>query len=171
MLFRSKIEAAAKAYPDNSKDASKTVSDLVMVVEGWHLRSGKKAKDGRHTLAISSGFILDEAYNKDRFPFTFIHYSPRMVGFWAQGVAEQLMGTQLELNSILWTISRSIKLVGVPRVLVEDGSKVTSASFNNEVGAIIKYRGVKPEYQVTPANAADLYAERDKLIEIGRAHV
>ena len=162
-----KIMIAAKAYPDNSADSSKSVSDLVMVVESWHLRSGKKARDGRHMIAVSSGFLVDHEWKKDRFPFTFLHYSPRLLGFWAQGVAEQLMGTQMELNSILFTISRAIKLVGVPRIFQEEGSKIASASFNNEIGTIVKYRGIKPEIEVVNSNAADLYAERDKLIQYG----
>lgn len=165
--FKKKLELAAKATPDNSADSAKTVSDLVMVVEGWKLPSGKNSKDGRHSLAVSSGSLLDEEYTKDRFPFTFLHYSPRLLGFWSQGVAEQLMGTQMELNSILYTISRAIKLVGVPRVFQEDGSKVVSAHHNNEVGVIVKYRGVKPSYEVAPCNAPELYAERDKLIAYG----
>lgn len=162
-----KLKMAAKGTPDNSADASKSVSDLIMIVEGWHLRSGKDTKDGRHTLACSSGYLIDEEYCKDRFPFSFIHYSPRLLGFWAQGVAEQLMGTQMELNSILFTISRAIKLVGVPRVFVEDSSKVVSSHFNNEVGSIIKFRGTKPQYEVAASNAPELYAERDKLIQYG----
>lgn len=162
-----KIELAAKGTPDNSADNSRSVSDLVMVVEGWHLRSGKEIKDGRHTMAISTGSLVDEAWDKDAFPFCFLHYSPPLLGFWAQGVAEQLMGTQMELNSILYTISRAIKLVGVPRVFQEDGSKVVSAHHNNEVGVIVKYRGTKPTYEVAPCNAPELYAERDKLIQYG----
>ncbi len=165
--FKNKIEIAAKSYPDNSADSSKSVSDLVMVVEGWHLRSGKNAKDGRHTLACSSGFLINEEYCKDRFPFSFLHYSPRLLGFWSQGVAEQLMGTQMELNSILFTISRAIKLVGVPRVFQEEGSKVVAAHHSNEIGVIVKYRGTKPSYEVAPCNAPELYAERDKLIQYG----
>ena len=164
---KDRIMMAAKAYPDNSADSSKTVSDLIMVVEGWRLPSGPKMADGRHTLAISSGAVLDEVYTKDTFPFTFLHYSPRLLGFWSQGLAEQLMGTQTELNSILYTISRAIKLVGVPRVFVEDSSKVVSSHFNNEVGNIIKFRGTKPQYEVAPSNAPELYAERDKLIQYG----
>lgn len=165
--LRKKIEIAAKAYPDNSADSSKTVSDLVMVVEGWHLRSGKNADDGRHTLCCSAGSLLDEPYEKDRFPFSFMHYSERLLGFWSQGIAEQLMGTQMELNSILHTISRAIKLVGVPRVFQEDGSKVVAAHHNNEIGVIVRYRGTMPEYKVAPCNAPELYAERDKLIQYG----
>lgn len=165
--FKDKLAMAAKAYPDNSADSSKSVSDLVMVVEGWHLRSGKNIKDGRHTIACSAGYLIDEDYNKDFFPFSFLHYSSRLLGFWAQGIAEQLMGTQMELNSILYTISRAIKLVGVPRVFQEDGSKVVSAHHNNEIGVIVKYRGIKPEYEVAPCNAPELYAERDKIISYG----
>lgn len=165
--YHDKIQMAAKAYPDNSADSSKSISDLIMVVESWHLRSSKKSKDGRHLLSISTGNILDEEYTKDRFPFAFLHYSPRLLGFWAQGIAEQLMGTQMELNSILFTISRAIKLVGVPRVFQEEGAKVVAAHHNNEVGVIVKYRGVKPSYEVAPCNAPELYAERDKLIQYG----
>jgi hypothetical protein len=165
--LKEKVEMAAKAYPDNSTDQSKTVSDLVMVVEAWSLPSHPNAGDGRHTMACSAGSLIDEEYSKDDFPFIFMHYSPRLLGFWSQGVAEQLMGTQMELNSILFTISRAIKLVGVPRVFQEDSSKVVSAHHNNEIGVIVKFRGVKPSYEVAPCNAPELYAERDKLITYG----
>ncbi len=165
--FKEIIENAEAAYPDNSADSAKTVSDLVMVVEAWHLPSGKDAKDGRHTIACTAGTILDEDYNKPGFPFIFLHYNPRLLGFWAQGLAEQLMGTQLEINSILFTISKAIKLVGVPRVFVEMGSKVTKSSFNNDVGAIIEFRGTKPQYEVAPAVPQEMYAQLQRLIDYG----
>jgi len=165
--FKKILEVAANAYPDNSADSSKTVSDLVMVVEGWHLKSGPDAKDGRHTIACSAGLIEDEEYTKETFPFVFLHYSPRLLGFWAQGLAEQLMGTQMEINSLLYTISRAIKLVGVPRVFEEMGSKVVSAHNNNDVGVIIKYRGTKPIYEVAPSNAPELYQQLQRLIDYG----
>ena len=165
--YKSIIEEAATAYPDNSVDSSKTVADQVMIVEAWHLPSGKTAKDGRHVIACSAGILLDEQYTKEKFPFVFISYSPKLLGFWSQGLAEQLMGTQLEINSLLYTISRAIKLVGVPRVFVEAGSKVTKASFNNDVGAIIEYRGIKPSYEVAPAVPQELYAQLQRLIEYG----
>ena len=163
--YKATIERAEKAYPDNSADASKTVSDLVMVVEGWHLPSSPGAKDGRHTLACTAGIIYDEDFTKDKFPFVFLHYSNRMLGFWSQGLAEQLMGTQLEINSLLYTISRAIKLVGVPRVFVEAGSKVDKATFNNDIGTVIYYRGTKPVYEVAPCVPEELYAQLQRLID------
>lgn len=165
--YKATIEMAAKAYPDNSADSSKTVSDQIMVVEGWHLPSGKGAKDGRHTIACSSGTLLDESYDKDKFPFVFMHYSTRLLGFWSQGLAEQLMGTQLEINSLLYTISRAIKLVGVPRVFQEMGSKVVKAHNNNDVGVIIEYRGTKPSYEVAPCVPQELYAQLQRMIDYG----
>lgn len=166
--FAKEIKLAEAAYPDNSADSAKTVADLVMVVEGWHLKSGKEAKDGRHTIACSNGIIHDDQeWDKDDFPFVFMHYSKRMLGFWSQGLAEQLMGTQLDLNSLLYTISKSIKLVGVPRIFVEEGSKVSKAKFTNDIGAVIPYRGTKPSYEVAPCSPQELYLERDKLIQYG----
>lgn len=163
--YREQIEIAAKAFPDNSADSSKSVADQVLVVEGWHLPSGKNAKDGRHTIACSSGCLVDEKYTKDRFPFVFLHYSPRLLGFWAQGLAEQLIGTQLEINSLLYTISKAIKLVGVPRIFQEAGSKVTKAAHNNDIGVIIEYRGTKPSYEVAQCVPEELYAQLQRLIQ------
>lgn len=166
--YKAKIDKAEKAYADNSADSSKTISDLVMVVEAWHLKSGKDARDGRHSIVCSSGTLHDDKeWSKDKFPFVFMHYSPRMLGFWSQGVAEQLMGTQMDLNSLLYTMSKSIKLAGVPKIFVETGSKVNKAAFNNEIGTIVEYQGTKPSYETPQCNAPELYMERDKLIQYG----
>lgn len=165
--YAANIKKAEQAYLDNSSEASKTVSDLVLVVEGWRLPSSKNAKDGRHTIACSGGLIFDEVYEKDKFPFIFLHYAPRMLGFWAQGVAERLMGTQLEINALLYTISKAIRLVGVPRVFVEKGSKINKASINNDVGAIVEFSGTKPIYEVAPCVPAELYEQLQRLIQYG----
>lgn len=161
------IEEAEQAFPDEQVDASKTVSDQVLVVEAWHLPSGPKASDGLHVIAISSGLILKEKFEKDKFPFVFMNFSPRLLGFWSQGLAEQLMGTQLEINSILYTISKSMKLVGVPRVFIEAGSKVSDAHFNDSIGAIIHYKGTKPDIEVFPCVAPELYTHLQTLIQYG----
>lgn len=164
---KSKILDAEQAFPDEQIDASKTVSDQVLVVEAWHLPSGPKASDGMHVIAVSSGLILKEKWEKEKFPFVWMHFSPRLLGFWSQGLAEQLMGTQLEINSILYTISKSMKLVGVPRVFVEAGSKVSDAHFNDSIGAIIHYKGIKPDIEVFPCVAPELYTHLQTLIQYG----
>lgn len=162
---RSIIGRAEQAYPDNSADAQRSISDQIMVVEAWHLPSSPEANDGIHLMGCTSGTVFEEPFTKDRFPVVFLNYSRRMVGFWGQGLAEQLLGTQVEINKLLITISSAINLVGVPRVFVEDGSKVISAHLNNQIGAIIKYRGMKPIYEVAPCMPAEVYAQLQRLID------
>lgn len=166
------IEKTPQSYPDNSPDSGRTVGDQVMVVEGWKLPSGPDPKapgyiPGRHTIATVEGKIIDEAWNKPKFPFIFFNYSDPWLGFFGQGIGTQLFGTQLSLQRILYTIARSITLVGVPRVFLEQNSKVVKAHNNNEIGVIVTYSGTKPSYEVAPCNAPELYSERDKLIAYG----
>ena len=166
------IAATPQSYPDNAPDNGRTTSDQVMVVEGWKLPSGSDPDapgyiPGRHTIATMGGVIVDEEWNKPKFPFVFFNYSDPFLGYWGQGLATQLFGTQLSLNRILYTITRAITLVGVPRVFIDQSSKVVKAHQNNEIGVIITYAGTKPSYEVAPCNAPELYAERDKLIEYG----
>lgn len=159
------VSRAEKSYPDTTADNQQSIADQVMVVEAWHLPSGKDAGDGLHAIVCSSGILQEKVFEKERFPFAFMHYTPGLLGFWAQGLAEQLMGTQIEINKLLMTISRSINLLGVPRVFVEDGSKVSKAHFNNDIGAIIPYRGTLPSFQVAPCMAPEVYAQLQRLIE------
>ena len=163
--YRSDIALAEQAIPEQNIDGARTISDQIIIVEAWHLPSSKNADDGRHVIVCSAGKILDEPYTKDYFPFAFFHYSPRPLGFWGQGLAEQLMGTQSQINEMLITISRSINLVGVPRVFVEAGSKVGKATLNNNIGAIVPYSGTKPIYEVAPCIPQEMYAQLERLIQ------
>lgn len=159
------LERAEQAYPDNAGESQKTVSDQVMVAEAWRLPSSPEAKDGRHMIVCSQGELVDEEWDKDRFPFVFLHSSPPLAGFWGQGCPERIMGTQVEINKLLITMSQSINLVGVPRVLVEDSSKVVGAHINNQIGSIIKYRGTPPVFLTAECMPQEVYAQLQRLIE------
>ncbi len=166
------INSTPQSYPDNSPDSGRTTSNQIMLVEGWKLPSGDDPEapgyiPGRHTIATIGGVLLDEPWTKPKFPFVFFKYSDPFLGFWGQGLATQLFGTQISLNRILYTIAQAITLVGVPRVFIEQGSKVVKAHNNNQLGVLITYSGVKPSYEVAPCNSGELYQERDKLIEYG----
>ena len=159
------LTGAEQAFLEGGENASKTVSDQIMLVEGWRLPSGEDSGDGWHTIACTAGTICDEKYEKTKFPFVFLPFSERILGFFGQSLAEQLTGTQVEINKLLMTISKSINLVGVPRVFVEDGSKVVKAHVNNEIGSIITYRGTKPIYEVAPCVPQELYAQLQRLVD------
>lgn len=166
------IANAPESVPDNSPDSGRTTADQVMVVEGWKLPSGPDPKapgykPGRHTIAIVGGILTDEEWNKPKFPFVFMNYSDPFRGFFGQGIATQLFGTQMGLNRVMYTIARAITLNGVPRWLVEKNSGVVPAHINNEIGPIIKYTGTKPECITAQCNSPEMYEERDKLIGFG----
>lgn len=160
---KSVINRAQQGFPFESAD--QTASDQVIVAEAWHLPSGPDATDGRHAIVCSEGTIFDEKWDRETFPFVFMHYSPRPMGFWGQGLAEQIMGTQVEINKLLMTISAAINLVGVPRVFVEMGSKVVKAQLNNAIGSIVTYSGTKPQYEIAPCIPQEVYAQLQRLID------
>ena len=94
-----------------------------------------------------------------------MHYSKRLLGAWGQGIPEQLMGTQSNINKLMITIDESINIIGVPKVFVEEGSKVVNSHLDSRIGTIVKFRGTKPIYETPPCVAPELYNRLDKLIE------
>lgn len=161
---KSAIENAEPAYFDSSSASSDSIVSQIMLCESWHLPSSKEAKDGRHVIAVNTGILFDEPWEEDDFPFVKMPYAPRTLGYWAQGLPEQLMGVQIEINRLLYTIQQSLHLCGVPKWLVEDGSKVVSAHINNQIGGIIKYQGTPPVLQVAQCIPQELYMQLERLV-------
>jgi hypothetical protein len=147
----------------NYKPQYQLDGDMIQVVESWHLPSGSDADDGRHVITIQNHTLLDEEYKKDYFPFVFFRWGLRPLGFWGQGIAEQLQGVQLEINKILRTIQVSMHLISIPKIFVEASSKIVSAHLNNKIGGIVKYAGQPP----TPGNLGsippELFSHLDRL--------
>lgn len=170
-MFPKKAKQIATA-PGGSADSSSnsnSIADQLLVIESWHLKSGPEATDGRHVMAIPGVLLWDDpkGFQDKSFPFVFFHYAPRELGFWAQGLAEQLLGTQVELNKLLITTSRSMSLMGVPRVLIDEASKIVKAHIDNNVGSIVTYRGTKPDFTVAQCMAPEIYAHMQRLIDYG----
>lgn len=156
------VSKAEKAYIDGG--SSDIVVDQIILVEAWHLPSSEEAEDGRHVIACSSGVLLDEPWTKETFPFVKLAYSKPVAGYWSQGLADMLSGTQIEINKLLATMSQAINLIGVPRIFLNQMSKVVETAFNNNVGTIIKYIGDKPEYEVAECIPQEMYAHLERLI-------
>lgn len=148
-------------YP-NSNSQLRT-RQMIKVTESWRLPSHKKANDGKHAITINELTLLDEKYEKSYFPFVFLRWGDRPVGFFGQGLAEQLMGLQLEINKILRTIQVSMHLVSVPKLLVEASSKIVTAHLNNKIGGIIRYAGTPPSYAQLGSIPPDLFSHLDRL--------
>ena|SRR5271157_1098594 len=152
------IQSATRGNVDSTPRSTETVSDQFIIAEGWHRRSGPSAKDGRHTIVCSAGLIFDDdTWDKDRFPFTKLSYNPNMVGYFSQGLIEILMPTQMEIYRMLIVASQAIELMGVPRIFIDELSKILETSFNNRIGTIIKGRGNPPQFLNATSNAPEIY--------------
>jgi len=167
----------AEAFPDHagvimSANAARTedtsrgnVADVLLVRESWHLPSGPDADDGRHCISID-GYLLTEMepYKRQTFPFARMQWSPRLFGFWGQGLGEQLMNLQLEINKLLWVIQRSMHLAGSFKVFIENGSKVVKEHLNNDIGTIVNYTGTPPSYVVPPVVPGEVFNHLQFLV-------
>lgn len=170
--FQDDKEALAKidsAMPANMQDVAGNASaaDLVTVVESWHLPSYEGADDGFHTICLEDKVLFQEEWTKDYFPFAILPYKKRLLGFWGQGAVERLQNLQGEINRLMILIQKSMWMGGSFKVLIENGSKVVAQHVNNDVGSLIYYTGVKPEYIVPPMIQQDIYAYVDSLIKKG----
>ncbi len=141
-------------------------SDLIVVCESWHLRSGPDAKDGKHCISID-GALIDPAtpWPHDFFPFARFQWSPRPMGFWGQGLCEQLSSKQLQLNKLDWAIDQSMHRAGTYKIFLESGSKVVKEHLSNDLGIIVEYKGTKPEYFVPQAVGQEYFQRRQQIIE------
>jgi len=136
-----------------------TDADYVEVMEAWHLPSGKSTNDGRHVISTRNCDLVFEEYNRTHFPFAKLTFRDRLAGWYGQGVAEILMGVQISINRILRNNDVSQYLHSAAAWLVEEGSGIVSAHLNNDIGHIVKYRGVPPELKVFSSVNPEMYAQ------------
>lgn len=163
--FSREIEVASNIDSTGQGSYMGDLKEMVKVIESWHLPSGPNAKDGKHSICISNATLFEEDYYKDYFPFVFFRWNTRPVGFFGQGLAEQLQGLQLEINKTLRTIQVSMHLVSVPKLLVEASSKIVSSHLNNKIGGVIKYAGTPPQYSPLGGIPSELFSHVDRLYQ------
>jgi len=145
--------------------ASENSNNLLLVTESWHLKSGPKAKDGKHAISIENETLFQETYEKDYFPFVFFRWGVRPLGFFGQGLSEQLQGLQLEINKILKTIQVSMHLVSIPKIFIEASSKIVDSHIDNKIGGIIKYAGQPPIPSALGSIPPELFSHLDRLYQ------
>lgn len=169
----------AEAFPDHAAQiasmsgtahfisaSQRSVGDTVTVIESWRLGVG--GKPGLHTITTENSILLKEDYAEQFFPFAIMRYSPRLYGFYAQGMAEQLVPIQVELNRTLISIQRSLYMGGTHKIFLHQGSKVIKSHFDNAVGTIIQWAGqVEPKYIVPQLVQPEIYAHLESIKAMG----
>jgi len=159
--YAEQIKEAATFETDEYNSGS-NVNEMVQVVEAWHLPSIEGAPDGRHVICLENLTLLDEKYEHNYFPFVFLRWSDRLLGFWGQGLAEQLMGIQLEINTLLQNIQQQMHLAK-PKVFLQTGSQIADHQINNEEWGIVDYIGEPPVFYVPKTVSGEVFSHLDRL--------
>jgi hypothetical protein len=141
-------------------------SDMVALVEAWHLPTYDEAGDGRRAVAFDGGLVEVGDWKREYFPFTKFSWNSRRVGWWGQPLAEIVLPIQLQLNHFLEKERIAIDHMCVPRWLLPIGSGVSLDAINDDPrGSILEYNSDKPPPQPFTANAMppQFYERLDKL--------
>lgn len=163
----SQIEKLQGDRDDDADSSYQTVLTRLRMEEAWHLPSGRGATDGRHVIGLSNVTLVDEPWEPPSYdllwPFCEVTWSPNIVmtqatggGGFGQGLIELGSGIQADINKMVRAIQRGLHLI-TGHWLVDQNSKVISSHINNDLGAIVKYQGQAPIYQVPSVIAPETY--------------
>lgn len=152
------IEASGSGGLDDDPERDRdTTTDQIFVGEAWHLPSSEDAGDGRHVIFTDRGVLLDEKWEEADFPFAFFRWGAPLTGFWGPSVADEIWTIQYEINLTVERIRQILHTVAVPRVWVEEMSRVSPSPLGNEIAGVHYYRGAKPLIETPRQVAADLW--------------
>lgn len=137
--------------------------DMIPVIESYHLRSGKEAKDGCRAVTIETGTLFKGSWDKEYFPYLIQRWSQRPIGFFGIGLAEELQGIQREINHLLSLIQTGLKRVAIPRVYWHIGDHKSRKTMSNEIGEHHFYREKPPFVNTPQAFNSETYMHLDRL--------
>ena len=149
--LRRQIRAAKRAQSQEDIDQAdfETVADVVRIVHGWHLPTFDGAGDGRYVVAIDDVVLLDEPWEKDHYPFVQLTLSEPLIGARGSGIAEQILGLQLEINVLGQKVQRGQHLMANGHWLIPRGSKINKMKVTNDFDGIEYTPGMAPTV-ITP---------------------
>lgn len=141
-------------------------TDMVKLIEGWHLPTLEDKSDGRHIIVCGNILLNrdDTSWEHNCFPFARIKWSPPRLGAYSTSLVKQLSPLQLELNKMMRRIQHSLHLMSVPRIWQSSSTKV-SPEYDNLIGNVYKFSGPKPEIDTAPSVNPELYAQADRIRE------
>lgn len=140
----------------------------VVLVEGYQMRMGDNP--GRWMCAVQNRVLDEGEYDDELPPFVIYHWQTPLSGFYYPGAVEQALPYQIRLNEINEVIRDAQDLMGRPRILVAEGSRVSPMEIDNAVARFIKYTGIEPKAVTWPAINAEIYNERDRIYRICMEH-
>lgn len=162
--MRQEIDAATR-YTLRSFPWMDHGSDQVLVTEAWRLPN-RKGKDGRHAIVLDSCVLSDDDWTEPEFPIIAFNWARMPVGFWGDSPANQLVGVQYEINTLLSGIQDAHHLLGKAKILWPERCGAVRPHWDNQIGTIIVVADASqgmPQVVAPQAVPADVYQHLERL--------
>jgi hypothetical protein len=163
---RTAIERAPSASLGFYFGSDLDVADVIVLVEAWHLGVG--GKPGRHVLTVGDFALVDEKYKRDHFPVAKLPYRRLSSGWRGQGLAEQLLPLQRELERWCSACSENVQRMSWPRVGIESSSNVNEGALAAKSGGTFKYTKTMPQFVTPEAITGDQFRWGESIIRMIR---
>ncbi len=162
-----KIDSAECIRLSDSEGLTQSqVSDMVTVVEAWHLDSGGDANDGRYVMAITTATLADKPYKHPDFPFARFSFGKRSRGFWHKGIVMATEGITLEIYRLLAKVSEHYG-VGAAKFLLEQATHINEADLDDSAHGFIRWDGrVEPKFIAPPPINPAYMDQFDRLLNL-----
>lgn len=116
-------------------------SNIIEVVEGYHLRSSRLAKDGTRAIAIPGKTLARVPYTLDRFPIVPFRRAMAPRGLFGIGIAQELRGSQTTINEIMLAYEEAMIFFARPKWMVPRGSGVERAHLDDRIASVVEFDG------------------------------
>jgi hypothetical protein len=171
-MFPDKKEAIGDLKPlENESDhltsfvPTHRATDVIRVVEAYHLASEEGADDGV-CVQTANGLELDSFdWKHDWSPYSVGRWSTSNLGFYGMGLAEELKGIQVEINRLVRKIQNAFQILSNPYILASRGSNIARGHITDLPGSVITYSGEKPQVMTPGTVHPEVFAHLDRLYE------
>jgi hypothetical protein len=140
------------------------LSGYVDVWEGWRLPShygdpafgedddDDEEPDGIHALAVDTGTLVSEVWDRPRFPFGIVRYDHSLRGWWGKSLVMQCADLQHRVNMIVRDIQANLEVGGKMVVMVNEAFDIPVETMTGSAPFKFKYRGPQaPQWKVPDA--------------------
>ncbi len=151
-------------YLDLLNPHSKT-SDMVRLTEAYCLPTEEGADDGVMTVEVCGKVIASKPYTKMHHLFIESRWTQSPLGFHGMGLAEELVGIQLEINRLVRKIQLAMAIVASPYIMADRAANIANAQITNIPGTIILYNGRPPAIVAPQTVHPEVFAQLDRLYQ------
>jgi hypothetical protein len=184
-VFLHRDELLARATNDEQRDAINgaapaelglyfgndlNTSDIITLVEAWHCGTGDNPK-GRHVLAVNRCALVDEVWKQDRAPLAKLLYKQMPSGARGQGMAEQVVSLQRDVERQMAAIWENQRRYAWPHIGIESSSKILPSSLSDKSAGIYTFTGTPAKFEFPNAITADQLQNLENTIRRVRERV